>query len=567
VNAEYAYTPYIWPMLASAVISAAIAIYASRHRAKSGTAAFAIQNGFNTLWALFTALEIAATPVLLKYSYHKLEAASAVASVSALLYFALARAGASRRILRLVMLLISGIALGFFILMATNNHHYLIWNRLYFDEIVRVERGAINFLLVGWAVLVPLFVVVLFFWMSIRSSGIYRQQALILLFATLLPVVAFFLELAGIYPFVPLDPVILVWSLSGFSIALAIFCFHMLSVVPIGRHTAIERMTDAVLILDAEGQIVDINPAARDILAVSKNEAIGCKAARVLKPYPQVTSLLEDDTLSSTEISIQHDGQAHHYQVQASPLTQPDGLKLGRLIQLRDVTGQKQCLAQILEHQRVLATLQERERLARELHDSTSQVLSYASLKAGATRKLIADGKIEKADSQLADLEKVISDAHADLREYILNLRAASAGDNSFFATIQHYLDGYCHNYGIQVDVSFERNVTEELFSPEAQFHLLRILQEALSNARRHACADCVRLSFSRETNRAVVRIQDNGHGFDIQRDDKPDSGHFGLRFMRERAEALGGTLTVQSSPGAGACVEVQVPIKVSSGI
>ena len=90
---------------------------------------------------------------------------------------------------------------------------------------------------------------------------------------------------------------------------------------------------------------------------------------------------------------------------------------------------------------------------------------------------------------------------------------------------------------------------------------LFRILQEAFSNARKHAETDCVRVLFELEGGLLCMRIQDNGKGFDPDRAAEAGSSHFGLRFMRERAEQLGGSLRVDSAPGEGTCVEVVVPV------
>ena len=207
--------------------------------------------------------------------------------------------------------------------------------------------------------------------------------------------------------------------------------------------------------------------------------------------------------------------------------------------------------------------LREREQLARELHDGIGQVLGFASLKMGATRKLIADGKLDKADDQLADLESVgRRSARRRARDDPQPARAP-AGEKPFFASLPHYLDGYRQNYGIQVDLSVGAGVDESLLNPEAQMQLFRILQEAFSNARKHAEMDRVRASFELEDGHLCMRIQDNGKGFDPDRSlARRESAHFGLRFMRERAEQLGGSLLVNSAPGEGTCVVVTVPVR-----
>jgi signal transduction histidine kinase len=253
--------------------------------------------------------------------------------------------------------------------------------------------------------------------------------------------------------------------------------------------------------------------------------------------------------------------EVRQYVLEISPLSDWRGLEAGRLLLLRDVTEQRRTQAQMVEQQRALAKLHERESLARELHDSIGQVLGFASLKTGAVRKLIADGKLARGDEQLAHLESIMADAHADVREYILNLRNAPAEGRPFFSALQHYLAGFRQSYDIQVDLSIGAGVDDNFLAPEAQMQVFRIIQEAFSNVRKHAQTNRVHLSFERGDGLACVRIRDDGQGFDPQRAAGAEDSHFGLRFMHERAEQLGGTLRVDSAPGQGTCVTVEVPV------
>jgi signal transduction histidine kinase len=158
-------------------------------------------------------------------------------------------------------------------------------------------------------------------------------------------------------------------------------------------------------------------------------------------------------------------------------------------------------------------------------------------------------------------MEHIVADAHADVREYILNLRTAPTDQQPFFSALQHYLDGFLKNYGIRVDLSIGAGVDDGILDAEAQMQLFRIIQEAFSNARKHAQTDCVQLSFEMEESLVRVRIQDNGRGFDPTQ--AAVEGHFGIRFMRERAEALGGLLQVNSVPGEDVR-RVTVPVGVT---
>lgn len=104
------------------------------------------------------------------------------------------------------------------------------------------------------------------------------------------------------------------------------------------------------------------------------------------------------------------------------------------------------------------------------------------------------------------------------------------------------------------------------MLDPGAQMQLLRIIQEALSNTRKHARASCAQVAFEFENGSVLIQIQDNGQGFDPAHVPSVKEHHFGLSFIRERAEALGGRLQVESSPGTGTRVAVEVPAKPANG-
>jgi PAS domain S-box-containing protein len=349
---NYTYTPYIWPMLASALFAAGIAIYAWRHRVVPGGAAFAIQTLGVAFWALFTAMEIAAVNDPTRILHHRLEAASALISMAGLIYFALVHASLGKLATRRNLLLLIGVTLGFLILMATNDLHHLLWTGFHFDRFLRVERGPLNFLLVAWAFLIPVLALIVFMRLFLRSKGTYRYQAILLFIGTALPVLTYLLEPAGINPIAPLDPVILVWNVSSLLYTLAIFRFRMLEVVPIGRDTAIERTPNGVMILDAKNRIVDLNPMAREVLSLPLKAAIGQPVQKALQSHPNLAGLLEQETVDGAEIELGGNGQTRYFEVKSSELVHSGGFRMGRLVFLRNVTEQRQAQAKIIEQQR-----------------------------------------------------------------------------------------------------------------------------------------------------------------------------------------------------------------------
>ena len=319
------------------------------------------------------------------------------------------------------------------------------------------------------------------------------------------------------------------------------------------------------MVLDARGHITSLNPAAASILGTSAAHARGKTLAEVLPALSDLAERFTDSAAGPAEISLGTGPGARYYALEMSLLKDFRGPIVGRLLMLRDVTEQRRAQAQIVEHERSLSTLHERERLARELHDSIGQVLGYASFQVEAAGQLIDDGQTPVARAQLARLGDVLNDAHADVRQQILDLRVAPSVQQPFFAAVQHYLDGFTSNYDIQTNLTVGGGPAEDAFSPEAQMQLYRILQEALANARKHSGARRVQVTF--ETVQGTVRmsIQDDGcgfdpSGFDLGRTTVAGDDHFGLGLMRERAEELGGNLRVESAPGQGTSVLVEVP-------
>jgi nitrate/nitrite-specific signal transduction histidine kinase len=222
-------------------------------------------------------------------------------------------------------------------------------------------------------------------------------------------------------------------------------------------------------------------------------------------------------------------------------------------------------------HRRVhdLAIVEERERIAREMHDSLAQVLGYVNTKAQAVRELLKGNNVERASAQVAQLGDAARTAYADVREGILGLRTSLGPQRSFLEALTEYLDRWREQSGIAAELVIEPPDAQlDALNPGAELQLLRILQEALANVRKHAAASstCVRLIEAPGVIEAVV--EDNGRGFELARtrgSSSTEGPHFGLSTMRERAESIGGTLQIASSPGHGTTVVAQIPTRVTS--
>jgi two-component system nitrate/nitrite sensor histidine kinase NarX len=215
--------------------------------------------------------------------------------------------------------------------------------------------------------------------------------------------------------------------------------------------------------------------------------------------------------------------------------------------------------AQLYRKLRYLATLEERDRLAGELHDHLSQGLGYLKVKASITSDLMSSGEIEHAQESLVELKKASQILYTDVREEIFNLRTSATERIDFFSTLQDYLSDYEIYYSLDVDLNVDGGCLAN-FPPEMANQLLRIIQEALTNVRRHTDAHKVSIQCTQSGEQVHISIEDDGGGFSPHQVAEEAGQHFGLQIMRERAESVGGSLELDSKPGQGTHVLVRVP-------
>lgn len=203
-----------------------------------------------------------------------------------------------------------------------------------------------------------------------------------------------------------------------------------------------------------------------------------------------------------------------------------------------------------------LAMMEERGRIAREMHDGLAQVLGYVGIELQTIEALTRLGEHEAVLRELRQAHHNIQIAQADVRENILSLRTTLSNEKGLIPALQEYVEEFGVQTGIQTQFLCGLP-NDPALSPLAETQLIRIIQEALANVRKHARAEHAQVRLTRRNGSLRVHISDDGVGFEYA--DK--RGHYGLLTMRERAEAAGGGLTVASQPGRGTQVETWMPV------
>jgi signal transduction histidine kinase len=211
--------------------------------------------------------------------------------------------------------------------------------------------------------------------------------------------------------------------------------------------------------------------------------------------------------------------------------------------------------ARLYERSRELSVVEERNRLARELHDSVTQRLFSISLTAEAAGALV-EGSPAAAKEQIEIVQELAREAMTEMRSLIFELRPAELESDGLASTLTKHVDVLrrVHGREIELEVDFDGRL-----APAVERTLFRIAQEALTNALKHADPAHVHVEVRLNDGAARLLVADDGNGFDPA-DPQLRARRLGLTSMRERAEALGGSFAVSSRPGDGTKIAVEVP-------
>ena len=265
---------------------------------------------------------------------------------------------------------------------------------------------------------------------------------------------------------------------------------------------------------------------------------------------------------------IRKDGSIFPVLVDTTVVRDGAGNVLYRAVNVQDITERKQveqALHKSREHLRVLSRrlveVQEDERraLARELHDRAGQTLAALNINLMIMNGQLLEDSKQRIGSRMADSMHLVAEAIALVRNVMTDLRPAVLDDYGLEAALQSYIDTYKSRYDIKVLLDPPEQPIPRL-DPSVEMTLLRITQEALTNVARHAHADQANVSLRMADDAIHLTVQDNGVGIQSWPDANRPGSH-GLKIMRERAEAFGGSVNVGSTPGEGTKVEARIPI------
>jgi signal transduction histidine kinase len=229
------------------------------------------------------------------------------------------------------------------------------------------------------------------------------------------------------------------------------------------------------------------------------------------------------------------------------------GAMLWAFVLKRQVIAQTQVIREQVERE---ATLEERGRIARELHDSLEQALAGLSLQLNALA-----GRLPALSPEvrriLETARLMVRHGQEEARRTVRNLRLLALEKADLQTTLAQMAEDAGRDMPVKIRVDISG--TPQPLAPKIESHLLRIAQEATTNALKHACAETIALRLHYDATHILLSVRDDGCGFDAAHAHSSKAGHFGLLGMRERAEKVRGRLNIVSSPGIGTTVQVTV--------
>jgi len=209
-----------------------------------------------------------------------------------------------------------------------------------------------------------------------------------------------------------------------------------------------------------------------------------------------------------------------------------------------------------------IATARERLRIAHEMHDGLAQVLGYVNTKVQAAKQYLRRGKPDEAGIQLDELAVSARQAYGDVREAIVGLRTLPGSDRSLEDVLGEFLHYWTDQSGVRTELTIDADLR---LQTSVELQLVRIIQESLTNVRKHARATNVRVDVHKQDGDLVASISDDGLGFNPEVTTRGEFPKFGLTTMRERAASIRGSLEIESRSGGGTTVRFTMPVAAAS--
>ncbi len=536
--------------LGSGILAAVVAARAAHFRQEAAWRYLAYTMVAVALWCFSDAMFfVLATSANALWFWLVIGYVASIATAPLIFSVALCFAGQERFLTRPVRALLwAPFGLGM-VLAVTNAWHGLIWDPALSPLMFKSGpgHGLYFFLLLPLAYGLPLIAAAIFLYSCWRLRHIYRRQALVLSIAVLLPVLASALYFTDLNPIPGVDLAPAAFAATGVLGLYSMAQLRFMELRPIYRDALFEQMLDGALVVDDAGILLDFNPAAQHLLAIDER----CVGGAVRPHFAARFALGEFDLAKgSYQMLATHEAPPRYFDVRVTGA----GVQAACLVVLRDTTRMHEAIVAVYEQGIILA-----ERRRAEAAFAADIQRAVAQLKAQIRQAMdqLDRGRLGLATATLAEADSVTA---ATLLAEVDAMQAPGDHPEDFLGAVKQYVLNFGRAAGISATFVADETLRTDLLAAGARLHLVRILQEALENAGRHAAAGHIEVGLTTTPQGLTLTVRDDGVGFDPA-DSAIRAAGAGLEAMQRRALAMRGELTIEAAPAAGTCVRLTLPI------
>ncbi len=579
---EWQWTMYSLLLLLAALVMIGVGVAAWRGRDVPGSSAFLFLVGSMALWAVAYSLQIAGTTEQTKLFWGNVNHIAVAAVPIAWLAFALQFTGRRQLLTKRRVTTLSVIAVLYILLVWTNPSHGLI------RESFGVQSGNNGSLLLIDQVFGPAFWAhavygyglmavgtLLFAQLFVWAPRVYRRQVGLLLVGAIVPMASNLAFHADLYAPSNFDLTPFSFLVTSVLFFVAMYRYQLLDLVPIARESVIDTLAEGIVVIDQQSRIVDINNAARTILAVGDDSIIGTNVQEVL-PAVDIPATPTDENEVRTDVSYETDKADRRLAVTETALTNVSGTLIGRTITLRDVTEARALQAE------VSAQLDEMVAVNRELETFTTAISHDLRQPARTTERYIE--RVRQSEPNLsAENEEILAVAQTNAERMqsmlsaLLQYSRIDHSDHEFEpVSLEAVVDTATTSLRFSIEDSESTISVGELPNVNGVEHqLVRLFQNLISNAISYSGAEPPEISIDATTTETahVITVADSGVGIDAdelkyvfelftrgQQTDPASGTGAGLAMCQKIVERHHGSIEIESTPGVGTEVIVRLP-------